>query len=107
AAVALGNLRDPRAYDVLVKALDSPEPLMHQAVIAAFGEIGDPRCLPLILPFAESEDWLVRQRLAQALGNLPSPKTQSALEYLSRDPHGNVAAAALDSLRRLQAAQKG
>ncbi|MEN9224188.1 MAG: HEAT repeat domain-containing protein [Thermostichus sp. HHBFW_bins_43] len=105
AAVALGNLKDPRAYEVLLRALDAPEVLLQQAAIAALGEVGDLRALDRILAFAQSEDWLVRQRLAQALGNLPAPKSVAALNYLSRDPHDSVAAAALDSLRRLQ--QKG
>ncbi|MFS8838634.1 HEAT repeat domain-containing protein [Synechococcus sp. R6-5] len=102
AAVALGNLKDPRAYDVLLRALEGPEELLQQAAIAALGELGDLRALDRILEFAQSEDWLVRQRLAQALGNLPSPKSVSALNYLARDPHDSVAAAALDSLRRLR-----
>ncbi|MGQ9837093.1 MAG: HEAT repeat domain-containing protein [Cyanobacteriota bacterium] len=102
AAVALGNLKDPRAFEVLMRALDAPEVLLQQAAIAALGEVGDLRALDRILEFAQSEDWLVRQRLAQALGNLPSAKSVSALNYLSKDPHDSVAAAALDSLRRLQ-----
>jgi HEAT repeat protein len=86
AAVALGNLKDPRAYDVLLRALEGPEELLQQAAIAALGELGDPRALDHILRFAQSEDWLVRH----------------ALNYLARDPHDSVAAAALDSLRRLR-----
>ncbi|MGF1576098.1 MAG: HEAT repeat domain-containing protein [Cyanophyceae cyanobacterium] len=101
AAVSLGNLRDPRAYDVLTRALRDGDTLMQQATIAALGEIGDPRCLDHILAHAQSEDWLVRQRLAQALGNISTDKSRSALDYLSKDPHDNVAAAALHSLRRL------
>lgn len=103
AAVSLGNLKDPRGYEVLIRALKvgDGDSLMQQASIAALGELGDPRCLEAILTFAQSEDWLVRQRLAQALGNLPTDKSRSALEYMSKDPHDNVAAAALHSLRRL------
>ncbi len=101
AAVSLGNLGDPRAYDVLIRALDTSESLMHQAAIAALGEIGELRCLDQILAFAQSNDWLVRQRLAQALGNLPAPKSRSALEFLAKDPHPSVAAAAQASLEGL------
>lgn len=103
AAVSLGNLKDPRAYEVLVRALDADEVLLQQAAIAALGEIGDLRAIDRILTFAQSEDWLVRQRLAQALGNLPSDKSRSALNFLARDPHGSVAAAARASLDQLDA----
>jgi HEAT repeat protein len=54
-----------------------------------------------ILRFIESEDWLVRQRLAEALGNLPTEKSLSALKFLEKDSHPQVAAAASLSLERL------
>jgi HEAT repeat protein len=94
AAVSLGNLGDPRAYDALISALDSPEVVLHQAAIAALGELGDIRCVDAIARFVQSEDWLTRQRLAEALGHLPCAKSQSALRYLAKDPHPQVALAA-------------
>lgn len=103
AAVSLGNLKDPRAHDVLVQALDSQEVVLHQAAIAALGEIGDLEAIDQILRFAQAEDWLVRQRLAEALGNLPSPKSQAALQYLAKDSHPNVSAAARVALKHLTA----
>jgi HEAT repeat protein len=102
AAVSLGNLKDPRAFDVLVEALDSKEVVLHQAAIAALGEIKAIDAVDHILRFAQSEDWLVRQRLAEALGNLPTPKSLSALKYLAKDSHPQVAEAARISLERLE-----
>ena len=101
AAVALGNLKDTRARDALLQALRSDEVLHHQAAIAAFGEIGDLEVLDEILNFVSAEDWLVRQRLAEALGNLPSDKSRSALNYMSKDSHPQVRAAADISLKKL------
>jgi HEAT repeat protein len=102
AAVALGNLKDPRARDVLLEALKSKEVVIQQAAIAALGEIGAVDAVEAILAFAQSEDWLVRQRLAEALGHLPSPKTESALRFLEKDAHFQVAEAARIALERLQ-----
>jgi HEAT repeat protein len=99
-AVALGNLKDPRAHDVLMQALGSHEIVLQQAAIAALGEIRDLSAVDRLLDFVQSEDWLVRQRLAEALGNLPTPKSVSALQYLERDTHTNVATAAMIALRR-------
>jgi len=101
AAVSLGNLKDPRARQVLLQALDSDEIVIQQAAIAAIGEIRDLEAIDPILRFAQSEDWLVRQRLAEALGNLPSPKSVSALRYMEKDSHFQVAEAARISLQRL------
>jgi HEAT repeat protein len=68
AAVSLGNIKDPRAHDVLVRALESKEVVLQQAAIAALGEIKDIESIDHILRFAQSDDWLVRQRLAESLG---------------------------------------
>lgn len=103
AAVSLGNLKDPRAFDALIQALKCPEVVIQQAAIAALGEIKAVNAVDHILAFAQSEDWIVRQRLAESLGCLPSPKSLSALKYLAKDSHPQVAAAASISLQRLNA----
>lgn len=101
AAVSLGNLQDPRAEDVLMQALKSDEPLFQQAAIAALGEIGALDSIGDILQFVGSNDWVIRQNLAEALGNLPVEKSISALRYLAKDAHPQVAEAAELSLQRL------
>ncbi len=101
AAVSLGNLKDIRAHDVLIQALESEDTVMQQGAIAALGEIGDLEAIDQILQFTASEDWLVRQRLAEALGYLPSDKSLAALNYLRKDSHPQVSAAAQISLTRL------
>jgi HEAT repeat protein len=102
AAVSLGNLKDPRARQILLQALDSKEKVLQEAAISALGEIRDIESVDSILRFAQSDDWLVRQRLAEALGNLPTPKSVSALKYLEKDNHYNVAEAARISLKKLE-----
>lgn len=101
AAVSLGNLKDPRAHEVLIRALDSEEVVLQQAAIAALGEISDVTSVDRILRFAQSEDWLTRQRLAEALSQMPTPKGISALKYLEKDSHPNVATAAKIALERI------
>ena len=105
AAVSLGNLKDPRARDVLLKALDSEQVVIQQAAISALGEIKEIGAIDRILNFAQSEDWLIRQRLAEALGNLPSVKSVSALKYLEKDSNSQVSQAATISLDRLSKAE--
>ncbi len=102
AAVSLGNIKDPRAREVLLQALDSKEIVLQEAAISALGEIQAIDSVDSILRFAQSDDWLIRQRLAEALGNLPTPKSVSALKYLEKDSHFNVAEAARISLKRLE-----
>jgi HEAT repeat protein len=102
AAVSLGNIKDSRAYNILIQALDSKEVVIQQAAISALGEIQSIESVDSILRFAQAKDWLVRQRLAEALGNLPTRKTISALKYLEKDSHPHVAESASISLQRLE-----
>jgi HEAT repeat protein len=106
AAVSLGNIKDPRAREVLTQALESDEVVLQQAAISALGEIKAIESVNDILRFAQSKDWLVRQRLAEALGQLPTDKSISALKFLEKDSHPQVSEAASISLRRLEEASK-
>ena len=98
----MGNIKDKRAYNILIKALDSEEIVIQQAAISALGEIKSIESVDHILRFVQSEDWLVRQRLAEALGNLPTAKSISALKYLEKDSHPHVSQAATISLKKVQ-----
>ena len=101
AAVALGNLKDPKATAVLLEALDNEHVLLQEAAIAALGEIGAIETLSRLLQFVDAEDWLLRKRLAESLANLPSPQSQSALKFLQGDSNPVVAEAAKLSLQQL------
>ena len=105
AAVALGNLKEPQAHEVLLEALDNPNTLIQEAAIMALGEIGAVHAVERLLKFAGSSDWLIRQRLAEALGNLPSKQSQSALKFLSNDPHPHVKQAANLALQRFDSSE--
>eukprot|EP00180_Rhodochaete_pulchella_P003169 Plantae.Rhodophyta-Rhodochaete_pulchella.ctg5220.p1 GENE.Plantae.Rhodophyta-Rhodochaete_pulchella.ctg5220~~Plantae.Rhodophyta-Rhodochaete_pulchella.ctg5220.p1 ORF type:complete len:244 (+),score=30.91 Plantae.Rhodophyta-Rhodochaete_pulchella.ctg5220:120-851(+) len=63
----LGELGDTRAYDLLVEALSSEEPLLQLASIGSLGELGDVRAIGLIEPFLESPDSTLKDRATTAL----------------------------------------
>lgn len=88
---ALGEMGDPRAFDLLSRAIQSDITLVSTAAIGSLGELGDPRAVPILLDFVESDDWQVRQRVSQALGQFETPEVQAALERLSRDTSATVA----------------
>lgn len=87
----LGELGEPRAFDLLQEALTSDNPLVVLSAIGALGELGDARALPLLLPYAEHDDWQNRHRLAQALGNFSQPEARAALAKLADDSSTIVA----------------
>jgi HEAT repeat protein len=91
----------------LIDALDSAEVIVQQAAIAALGEVGALEAVDKMLTFVQSDDWLVRQRLAESLGKLPCDKSRSALKYLEKDSHPQVADAARYALQQLDSADGG
>lgn len=82
---ALGELGDPRAFDLLQRALESDVELIFTAAIGSLGELADPRALPLLLNYINHVDWHVRHRLVQALSNFDHPDAKAALTTLSQD----------------------
>ena len=87
----LGELGDPRGFDLLQEALASDNSLVRTAAVSAFGELGDRRAVPLLLPFATDEDWQIRYRLVQALGHLGGTEAQETLAQLAQDSSPQVA----------------
>ncbi|AFZ36895.1 PBS lyase HEAT domain protein repeat-containing protein [Stanieria cyanosphaera PCC 7437] len=88
---ALGELGEPRGFELLQEALTSDNNLLQTAAIGALGELGNPRAVPLLIPFVNHEDWQIRYRLAQALGRLGGEEAQQAIAQLSQDSVEQVA----------------
>jgi HEAT repeat protein len=82
---ALGELGDPRSFDLLSTALESDNELIKTAAIGSLGELEDKRALPLLLSFVSHSDWQIRHRLAQALSHFDDPEAKTALEKLAQD----------------------
>jgi HEAT repeat protein len=87
----LGELGDPRAFELLKDALSSPEGLVQGAAIGSLGELRNREAVELLKPFVTHEDWQVRYRVAQALGNLGGEEAKALAEDLSHDGVGQVA----------------
>lgn len=74
----LGELGDPRGFELLKDALNSREELIQTAAIGSLGELGDPRAIPLLTPYTSSSDWQIRFRAEQALEHLGVQKPSSS-----------------------------
>ncbi len=96
---ALGELGDPRSFELLEEALKSNTSLIQTAAISSFGELGDARAVPLLIPFAKDSDWQIRYRVVQALGKLGGAEARSALESLATDEKEEVAREAQAALK--------
>ncbi len=81
----LGELGDPRSFELLQQALTSDNDLERTAAISSFGDLGNKQAVELLLPYATDPDWQIRYRVAQALAKLGGAQAQSTLETLAND----------------------
>ncbi len=88
---ALGELGEPRGFELLTEALNSDNSLVKTSAISAFGELGNPRAIALLVPLSDDEDWQIRYRVAQALGYLGGEQANATLQQLSQDSIEQVA----------------
>lgn len=94
----LGELGEPRGFELLKEALESDNNLVQTAAISSLGELGDSRAVSFLIPFADHDDWQVRYRLIQALGRLGGEQANSTLEKLTQDEVEQVAQEAKNNL---------
>jgi HEAT repeat protein len=98
----LGELGDPRGYELLLRALESPEALIQLAAITSLGELGNPDAIPVLAQYLNHEDWQMRQRVVQAFSHLGGPTVIPYLQTLSRDAMPQVAEFAESCLKSMQ-----
>lgn len=94
----LGEMGDPRAFDLLTEALQSENNLVKTVAIGSLGELGDRRAVEHLKPFVNDPDWQARSRLVQALSRLGGEQAQQLLEQLANDEAEQVASEAAQAL---------
>lgn len=94
----LGELGDPRSFDLLQEALTSGNDLEKTAAISSLGDLGDQQAIKLLVPYATNPDWQIRYRVVQALAKLGGAEAQSTLETLATDEVDAVAQEAKNCL---------
>ncbi len=82
---ALGELGDPRSFELLQDALGSDNELTRTAAIGSLGELGDSRAISLLIPYATHPDWQIRYRVVQALGRFDTPDVRTVLASMVHD----------------------
>jgi len=71
----LGELGDPRAYDLLVEALQTAgddSPLIKIGALGSLGELGDPRAIETLKKFVDDADTAIAERAKAAIEMLAS-----------------------------------
>jgi HEAT repeat protein len=95
----LGELGDPRGFELLKQALASDNELIKTAAISSLGDLGNIEAVPLLSPYATNSDWQIRYRVVQALSRLGGVDAKSILETLVDDQVEAIANEAKQSLQ--------
>jgi HEAT repeat protein len=100
AARELGEMRDPRAVERLIRLVSDIRPDVRQAAVDALGAIGDKRAVPVLREQLTQGDWRNRQSAAQGLGGMQDAVAVPDLEKALNDENASVAVAAARALFR-------
>ncbi|MFN2446581.1 MAG: HEAT repeat domain-containing protein [Vicinamibacterales bacterium] len=95
---ALGQLRDPRAVDLLLDIASDTWPALRASSLISLAQIDGEAFFTAISGLDPDPDWNVRAALATALGTLDIERAQAKLTVLAADADQRVLAAALDAL---------
>lgn len=95
----LGELGDPRSFELLKEALTTEIDLVQTAAISSLGELGDKQAISLLVPYATNSDWQIRYRVVHALNRLGGTEAHSTLEALANDEVEAVAQEARNCLK--------
>ena len=95
---ALGELGEPRGFELLKQALSEDNDLVKTAAISSMGELGNAEAISILAPYSKDSDWQIRFRVAQALNRLGTPEAKPVLESLANDEVEAVAEEAKKNL---------
>jgi hypothetical protein len=96
---ALGELGDPRGFELLKQAISSDNGLIQTAAISSFGELGDVQAVPILVAYSTNPDWQVRYRVVQALSRLDNDAAKATLATLVNDDVEVIAKEAREALQ--------
>lgn len=82
AAVALGERREPRTVEHLIRALRDPNYHVREEVVTALGRIGDPRAIEPLIDALSDPARSVRLRAIRALELLGDPAKHALFRAL-------------------------
>lgn len=98
-AIALGNQKDKRAVDLLIKIFQTKR---YPWTAWALGEIGDRKAVPPIMECYRNAQPYSKGELLEALGKLGGPGVLDLLVNAMNDPNRDVQASAAKALKLLK-----
>lgn len=72
AVAVLGAIRDSRALEAMVAALEDQRPSVRRVAVWALGELRDPRCVDALMRATMDDEYAVRRQAGEALDEMGS-----------------------------------
>lgn len=101
AAVALGQIRDPRVVDLLIERLHHKDPDIRSAAAGALGQIADKRAVEPLVECLHDKDADARRAAVFALGGIGDPRAVEPLIRVLHDEDSLVRTVAAVNLGRM------
>ncbi|PYU97372.1 MAG: hypothetical protein DMG10_31045 [Acidobacteria bacterium] len=98
AAEKLGESKDPRAVEALVKALKDKDRNVREAAAGSLGRIGDASAVDALLEALKDYDQCVRRAAADALGMIRDERVIERLLPMLKDPDSEFRSAVARTL---------
>jgi len=102
AALALGDVGDPRAVAELVRTWGDPQDVVRQAAAHALGKIGAREAVEPLLESLADESAIVRNAAVKALGLIGDPRALPALQRAADEDTETITKAAREAIGTIQ-----
>lgn len=103
AAIAAGRIGGAQAKELLLAALDDPQPKVRQGVVIGLGELGDLAAVPALRLRLTDRDERVREAAIRSLGKLHASAASDDIGRLYADESEAVRTAVVEVLGTLDA----
>jgi len=107
AALALGELREPRTTEPLVETLADADPTVHDTAVLALGQVGDSRAVEALINALGRANDHTREQIFRALGQTVHPRAAAALANALQDKRlpNRLQESAFEALRAMPAGE--
>jgi HEAT repeat protein len=98
AVEALGNLKDTRAVEPLIRVLEQDVSFVRWKAAKVLGQIGDASAIAPLINALKDDDWDIRKNAAWALGRIGDTRAAAPLLELLGDPFNLLREAVIEAL---------
>ena len=101
----ISDLKDPTAFDALVKFLSDKDETLREAAVEGLGLLADPRAIPFLTPALNDLEKIIQARATWALGQIAA-KNSSVVQIITHELRKLGTSDALELINKLESENK-